>query len=66
MSCDGCVVLLCSAMGLLQYVNVVFPDHTHLLFFAHVNTPYTQNVNEYDKEIPQSHNADQPIALRGR
>ena len=42
----------------LQCVNVVFHDHTHmLLFFAN-----GQKVSEYDQEIPQSHNVDQPTA----
>ena len=26
--------------GYLQFVIVVFPDHTHLLFFIHSTTPY--------------------------
>ena len=26
--------------GCLRFVNVVFPDHTHLLFFMHSTMPY--------------------------
>ena len=33
MSSDCCVALPRSAMCVLQFVIVVFPDHTHLLFF---------------------------------
>ena len=33
MSRDGCVALPRGAMGFLRFVIVVFPDHTHLLFF---------------------------------
>ena len=33
MSRDGCVALPRGAMGFLGFVIVVFPDHTHLLFF---------------------------------
>ena len=32
MSCDCCVALPRGAMGCLQFVIVVFPDHTNLLF----------------------------------
>ena len=32
MSSDCCVALPGGAMGCLQYVIVVFPDHTHILF----------------------------------
>ena len=32
MSCDSCVALPYDTTGLLQFVFVVFPDHTHLLF----------------------------------
>ena len=31
-SCDCCVALPRGAMGCLQFVIVVFPDHTNLLF----------------------------------
>ena len=30
----------------------------------HINCP--QKVSEYDQEMPQSHNAEQPLAPRGR
>ena len=33
MSRDCCVAFPCGAMVCLQFVIVVFPDHTHLLFF---------------------------------
>ena len=35
-SCDCCVALLHNAkVFFLQFVIVVFPDHTHLLFWKH-------------------------------
>ena len=37
----------------LQYVIIIFPDHTCLLF-------------EHDQEMPQLQTTDQPMALRGR
>ena len=33
---------------------------------ARFTDPYYQILSEYDHEIPQSHTADQPSALRGR
>ena len=33
MSRDGCVALPCGTMGLSAGVFMVFPDHTHLLFY---------------------------------
>ena len=36
MSLDCCVALPRGAMGCLQFVIVVFPDHTHLLFLGFV------------------------------
>ena len=44
--------------GCLRFVIVVFPDHTHLLFLI---VKY-KKVSENDKEIPQIHSADQPMA----
>ena len=41
--------------GCLQFVIVVLPDHTHLLFFS-----------DYDQEIPQLQTADKPISLQGK
>ena len=36
-SCDCCVALPRSAMGSLQFVNVAYPDHTHLLHMSDGN-----------------------------
>ena len=38
----------------LQYVIVVFPDHTHLLFHTLVVFSF-KKASEYDQEMPQSH-----------
>ena len=43
--------------GCLQFVIVVFPDHTHLLFFTHLNAPIpisTLNALIYEAEPPTS------------
>ena len=48
MSRDCCVALPHDTTGLLQFVTVVFPDHTHLLFFMlHIillRAHFSQNV----------------------
>ena len=54
-------LFLAVPQGCLQFVIVVFPDHTHLLYINYSKT-YLK-VSEYDQEIPQSHTADQPMAL---
>ena len=38
------MALPCGAMGLSQFVIVVFPDHTHLLFFHNMSLCYKPTV----------------------
>ena len=45
----------------LRFVNVVFPYHTHLLFWM-FRGHRLQKMNEYDKEMLQSQTTDQPMA----
>ena len=44
--------------GCLQFVIVVFPDHTHLLFLIHVPTVtkmVVQPTNKFGRKIANSH-----------
>ena len=44
-------------------------SNVHKIGGAHlqcVNNHYAKKVSEYDKEIPQSQTADNPVAPRGR
>ena len=61
----------------LQFVIVVFPDHTHLLQIfmkklccivskLSANSDRPKIVSEYDQEIPQSQTTDNPMTPRGR
>ena len=40
-------LFLAVARGCLQFVIVVFPDHTHLLFFTYCITYYYQINNQF-------------------
>ena len=56
--------------GCLQFVIVVCPDHTHLLFLHNNKKQSNLNdskiVNKYDQEIPQLQIAEKPMVPRGR
>ena len=50
MSPDGCVALPRGAVGLLWFVIVVFPNHTHLLFLILVHTIFQMYPWQVNKE----------------
>ena len=49
--------------GCLQFVIVVFPDHTHLLLFKSPVKYTLKGASGFDKEMSQSHPADQTMLL---
>ena len=55
MSRDCCVALPCGALGLsaVQFVIVVFPDHSHLLFLGLVARKQSPGfLSKYDSNQP--------------
>ena len=46
MSCDCCVALPLSAMGLSAFCDKVFPDHTHLLIWVRMKCSSLSETND--------------------
>ena len=44
-------LFLAVSRGCLQFVIVVFPDHTHLLFFSEKNIQNTRSISKFISEI---------------